>query len=303
MKATPRPWIAVLLALLCNGLGHLYAGHLPAAIAVHLLWLASALVFTATLRVGPGAAAAAVGAAAAFFLGQAVHASTVARRAAGGPRPRSSRFVALAAFYAATVAVSYLVVPSARAAVAHTVYVPAGSMIPTVQVGDVLAVAAGRPSTLRGAVVEVAPPAGSRSPEPLLKRVVAVGGDTVELRDGALWVNDAAVPRAAAPGECTYLAQTSSAGWREASCLDFVETLEGRAYHTHCTPGLACGDVARQAVPAGQVWLAGDHRDHSADSRVFGPVSEGSILGEARWVVLSWGPAGLRRDRMGLPIR
>jgi len=303
MSKTPRPWFAALLGVVCNGLGHLYAGRLPAAIAVHLLWLTATAIVACALRVGPGATTTAAVVAAAVWLAQAGHASAVARKAAVAPRPRSSRPAALVAFYAATIVFSYLAVPPFRAAVAHTVYVPAGSMIPTIQVGDVLAVASGKPGTLRGAIVEFAPPASAKNRDNLLKRVVAVAGDAVEIRNGALWVNGAAIPRDHVPGECRYFTRASNGAWREEPCLDFVEMLDERAYHTHCTPGLACGDVARQVVPAGHVWVSGDHRDHSADSRVFGPVAESTLLGEARWVLLSWGPFGPRWDRMGQPIR
>jgi signal peptidase I len=85
--------------------------------------------------------------------------------------------------------------------------------------------------------------------------------------------------------------------------VDWVERLDDRAYHTHCTPYLPCGDVDRQVVPAGTVWVAGDHRDHSADSRVYGPIPESAILGEVRWVLLSVGPDGVRWDRVGREIR
>ena len=91
--------------------------------------------------------------------------------------------------------------------------------------------------------------------------------------------------------------------WREEPCVDFVERLDGHAYHTYCTPALPCGDVPWQTVPAGRAWMAGDHRDHSADSRVHGPIHEDAILGEARWVVFSVGPAGIRWDRIGRTIR
>src|SRR5512143_2230961 len=159
----PRPWLAALLALLCNGLGHLYVGRLSAAVGVHLLWLASTVAFVSMLRVGPGALAAAVAVAAGIWLGQAAHAWAVARRTPPGLRPRSSHLFALVAFYIATTALSRVLVPGIRSSVAHTVYVPGGSMIPTVQIGDYLAVASGRPAVIRGAVVEIAAPPGSRS--------------------------------------------------------------------------------------------------------------------------------------------
>lgn len=308
MAGTPRrPWLAALLALVCGGLGHLYAGRPVEAIAIQALSLASAAALALAMRVGPGAAAAAALAALAVWVGQAAHAAARARRAAAEPRRASSRPLALIGFYAATVVVSLGVAPLLTARSARTVYAPAGSMLPTIQPGDYLAVAAGTPSSLRGAVVVFAAPAslpaGRAGSTQLLKRVVAVGGDAVELRDGALWVNDAPVPRRPAPGPCRYAVRPEGGAWTERPCLDFVETLEERTFHTLCTPDLPCGDVPRQVVPAGYVWLAGDHRDHSADSRVFGPVAEGAILGEVRWVVLSWGPAGLRWNRTGRMIR
>ena len=51
-------------------------------------------------------------------------------------------------------------------------------------------------------------------------------------------------------------------------------------------------------MPPGMVWLAGDHRDHSADSRAFGPVPIGRIKGRAWMALLSWGPSGPRWDRL-----
>ena len=78
-------------------------------------------------------------------------------------------------------------------------------------------------------------------------------------------------------------------GWVEEPCTDFVERLDGHAYHTHCTPGRPCGHVVAQVIPPGHVFLAGDHRDHSADSRVFGPVPVDRIKGRAWVALVSWG--------------
>ena len=304
MSAEPRrPWKAVLLAVFCAGLGHLYAGRPALAVALQGVALALGLAFAAALRAGFAATATVAAAGLAFWVAQALHAARAARRSAERPRTLSSRPLALVAFYAATFALSAFVVPAVRARVAHTVYVPSGAMIPTVLIGDYLAVASGKPSPLRGAVVVHAAPRGAPRRDPMLKRVVAVGGDTVELRDGALWVNDAPVRREPGAPSCVYANRSEGGAWREEPCVDFVETLDGHAYHTYCTPALQCGDVQRQNVPAGRVWMAGDHRDHSADSRVYGPIPEDAILSEVRWVVFSVGPEGVRWDRVGRTIR
>jgi signal peptidase I len=86
--------------------------------------------------------------------------------------------------------------------------------------------------------------------------------------------------------------------WRVEPCVDFVERLPPHAYHTHCSPYGHCGDVEATKVPPGHVWLAGDHRDRSSDSRVFGPVPVGRIKGRAWVALVSWGPRGPRWDRL-----
>jgi len=301
----PRPWLAALLALLCNGLGHLYAGRAGVAVAIQLAWVAAVAGTTFLLRAGPIVFVAGVALVTAWLV-QAFLAARAARtaRAAGAPRDWTSGLIALVGFYLATSALANVAVGSFRSTVAHTVYVPAASMLPTIEIGDYLVVASGKPAVLRGAVVEVSPlSSGSGLSHNMLKRIVAVGGDAVELRGGALWVNGAAVPREPVPGECRSWRRPGDGRWTEEPCLDFVETLDGRAFHTHCTPNLDCGDVERQVVPPGHVWLAGDFRDHSADSRVFGRVPESAIVGEVRWVAASWGPHGLRWSRMGRTIR
>lgn len=78
----------------------------------------------------------------------------------------------------------------------------------------------------------------------LIKRVVAVEGDSVEFRDGRLLVNG--IPRAE-----PYLAEGS---WIE--------------------------DMAAQEVPRAHLWVMGDNRNHSKDSRWFGPISTDWVIGK-----------------------
>jgi signal peptidase I len=194
----------------------------------------------------------------------------------------------------------------------EAVYIPSGSMIPTLQIGDYVVVekwayGARLPFTpsaqltwstpKRGDIVVLLAPPGNVRNDDLIKRVVAVAGDTVEIKDGHLVLNGAPVPREAVPGACTYWNRPEGGEWSEEPCQDSVEQLDGHHFHTYCTPDTLCGDVASQKVPEGTVWLAGDHRDHSADSRVFGPQSVKRIKGRA-WVALaSWGPTGPRWNR------
>ena len=208
--------------------------------------------------------------------------------------------------------VTILAVLAFRTFLYEAVYIPSGAMIPTLQIGDYVIVekwayGARLPFTKtaqaiwstpkRGdIVVLLAPPSNPRDDD-LIKRVVAVEGDTVEIREGHLVLNGVPVPHERVPGPCTYDNKPERGDWIEEPCTDFVEKLGPHTYHTYCTPFLPCGDVEPQKVPPGHVWLAGDHRDHSADSRVFGPVPVGRIKGRAWMALVSW-KNGPRWDRL-----
>lgn len=195
----------------------------------------------------------------------------------------------------------------------EAVYIPSGSMIPTLQIGDYVIVekwayGARLPFTSsaqatwrtpdRGDIVVLLAPPGNPRDDDLIKRVVGIGGDTVEIRDGHLLVNGTPVPRERVPGPCTYENKREDDAWHVEPCVDFIEKLEDHTYHAYCAPHPGCGDVEPQQVPPDHVWLAGDHRDRSSDSRVFGPVPVGRIKGRAWLALVSWGPGGPRWNRL-----
>jgi signal peptidase I len=135
-------------------------------------------------------------------------------------------------------------------------YVPTVSMEPTILVGD--RVLADRLSVRfsppeRGQVIVF------RSPqvegEDLIKRVVAVEGDTVAVREGQLWVNGE-------PQEEPYLAD----------------------------PVLQ-GTYQEREIPPEHFFAMGDNRNNSGDSRVFGPVPYENVLGRAFFTY--WPPGRL----------
>jgi signal peptidase I len=206
-----------------------------------------------------------------------------------------------------------LAVLAFRTLLYEAVYIPSGSMIPTLQIGDYVVVekwayGARLPFTpasqvmwstpARGDIVVLLAPPGNPRSDDLIKRVVGVAGDTVEIRDGHLVLNGQPVPHENVSGACSYWDKPEGGDWRIAPCVDFIENLNGHRYHVYCTPDVPCGDVEPQRVPEGTVWLAGDHRDHSADSRVFGPQSVRRMKGRAWMALASWGPDGPRWTRL-----
>jgi signal peptidase I len=113
----------------------------------------------------------------------------------------------------------------------------------------------------RGDVVVLEPPAGydeNGSNVPFIKRVVGVGGDTVEVKDGAVYVNGA------------------------------------KLYEPYVYTGEETDPLTSQSVwqvPPGYLFVMGDHRDESEDSRLFGPIPESTVIGRA-WLRYWGGPFG-----------
>jgi signal peptidase I len=188
------------------------------------------------------------------------------------PRPSGTRSVAVLGL----VVVVALVV---RASVAEVYRVVSASMVPTLNVGDRLLVnrmayglrlpfssrVLGAIPPRRGDVVvfsgESLPVSGA-GPKALVKRVVGLPGDVVEFRDGSPIINGWAVPACDA-GPFASTAGTVTARGRLA-----VEFLEDQAYLTVRTP-LDDTRLLPYEVPPGEVFVIGDDRGQSSDSRAW----------------------------------
>lgn len=190
--------------------------------------------------------------------------------------PRSRRALAWMRAEILPLAVLVLLMLVARSSFANHYHVPSGSMQPNLQPGDRVAVdmrAYGwrLPFSSRD-LIEVRDPAPGEvvvfsSPEDgtrLIKRLVAVGGDTVEVADGRLRINGQAL--ASGP-------------------LRAVEIFPGRSVPLDLRRG-GGPDVPRFEVPAGMALVMGDHRGGSHDGRHFGLVPVDAFYGRA--VAVYW---------------
>jgi len=189
-----------------------------------------------------------------------------------------------------------LVVSAAKSALADFEYVPTGSMKPTILEGDVVIVnklaydlkvpfttyrlALWKNPAAGDIVVCFEPGDGTR----LVKRVVGLPGDRVELRNDRLFVNGRAMtyqPLAAGAVRDMDPAERSKAVFAS-------EDLQSRAHSVMALPAVAAwrtfGPIQ---VPAGEYFVMGDNRDNSKDSRYFGCVPRREIVGEADTILVS----------------
>lgn len=192
---------------------------------------------------------------------------------------------------------------SFRSAVADWNDVPSGSMRPNIVEGDRIFVnklsydlkvpfttwrIARWASPRRGDVVVLYGPEDGKR---LVKRVIGLPGDTVELRDNRLVINGQ-------PASYEPLGQTPPDETSPKPRL-LLEELAGHAHPVVLTPAVnspkRCFGPMR--VPPGRYFLLGDNRDYSRDSRWFGFVPQDNIVGRAGRIILSVDPDHRYRPR------
>ena len=129
-------------------------------------------------------------------------------------------------------------------------YIPSLSMYPTLDQGDRVLVnklSYKMHDVHRGDIIVFERPPGQPASEikDLIKRVVGLPGDTIEAKQGVVYIDG---KKLAEP---------------------------------YLVDGVTTTNLRRQDIPAGHVFVMGDNRGDSADSRVFGPIDEDTIVGRA----------------------
>jgi signal peptidase I len=168
--------------------------------------------------------------------------------------------------WAAVIAGAFLVAFVVRTTLAQAFWIPSPSMEPTLHEGDRVLVnklSYRLHDVNRGDIIVFERPEEAASANPqddikdLIKRVVGLPGDTIEARaDGVVYINDR------------------------------------RLNEPYLPSGTRTGNLPRQEVPEGHVFVMGDNRNNSSDSREFGAVDEDLIVGRAFMRIYPLGDIG-----------
>ncbi|MGA3352258.1 MAG: signal peptidase I [Acidimicrobiales bacterium] len=167
--------------------------------------------------------------------------------------------------WAVVVLVAVIVAAGLRAFVVQTFYVPTGSMMPTLQIGDRIIVLKVGYSIHRGDILVFRrTPADTYTTDAdLVKRVVGMPGETITSRGDTVLINGKAIKEPWLPVMTTHM------------------TAQGAI---DCTQ--SAFDIPTTKIPANHYFVMGDCRGDSEDSRAWGTVPASYIIGKV--VVIVW---------------
>jgi len=286
--ALRRPWIAAILSLIMPGLGQVYSGLLPRGLIWMLLCGISSVGGLLILS-HPTADSWTLGCAAglaqvAIWIAGAIDSYRCALRCKADYELKDYNrwyvYVLLLLMGTGSL-LSYAL--NVRDQLIQPFRIPSASMYPTLSPHDhFIAVknAYRNSDPQRGDLVLFANPNNRR--ELWTKRVIALAGDTVAVKDGNLYVNGAKLPlQPVGPGVVS-----GTAG------QIFSEENNGAKYRIFISQGHQAPDFPEITAPKNECFVMGDNRNEALDSRIVGPIPIISILGKLEyryWPIASAG--------------
>lgn len=172
--------------------------------------------------------------------------------------------------YAETLVVAVLLALVIRAFVLQAFVIPSGSMLPTLQIGDYVLVnklVYRFRSIRRGDIIVFKFPKDET--RDFIKRVVGLPGERLEIRDRQVFIDGK-------PLHESYAA--------------YVESAAHRVLESYRLPPMV--------IPRGHLFVMGDNRDNSLDSRAWGLLEEAKVVGEASMIYFSLRSAAIPHNTL-----
>lgn len=302
-----RPWLAFVLSLGMPGLGHVYNTELKRGLLFVAGWVGLFLLLALLVQTPPthtaivAAGFVLLGFAIVLTLYAAVDATLRARRLGTVPLRRFNRIAVYLAFYVLWSVAGAAVAEGLKALGGQEYFtIPAGSMAPTLVPGDCIVAWKGYYADHPVNYGDVAVFRLPSDPEvDYVKRIVGLPGDRIQMKGGRLYINDTVVPRQRLDDDFI-----SDIGHRHPQRhARYVETMPNGREHiiVELSDSRQLDDTDAFRVPSGHVFVLGDNRDNSADSRVtrqVGFVPIANLKGYATHIYWS-----KDRDRIGTQIQ
>lgn len=185
-----------------------------------------------------------------------------------------------------------------RSSIASPYKIPSGSMIPSLKIGDFIFVSKlsyglkipftnkniinfSKPK--RGEVIVFIEPREQKVD--YIKRVVGIPGDKIELKNDKLYINDKLAERKEIKETSQYLYDYPALPVRDAATV-YNENIDGKD-HVMMEFSRIAENFGPVYVPPGHLFMMGDNRDNSGDSRVWGYLPIRNVRGRALFIWLS----------------
>ena len=269
-----RPWIAALLTLLMTGLGHLYAGSPKRGLILFGIWSFWALLCSVILLAVPNIFIIIIFLIGgfAFFVFCMVDAFSIAKRRKENYEPaKYNRWFVYVGYFVILSLISALLSAGFKT---NAFNITSGSMEPALLVGDSILVNeviyGVKIPLLRKTIIRVTDPKRDDLvvfiyPEDrsmsLIKRVIGVAGDKIEIMNKKIFINDKAY-------------KDSYGVFKDSNVLP--QSAEPR------------DNFGPEIVPENSIFVMGDNRDQSMDSRYWGFVDLQDVEGKAFIIYWSW---------------
>lgn len=284
------PAVALVLSLLCMGLGHIYCGRLATGLAIMLaeiLPIAFVMVPFVSNNVNV-IFLIAVLLPSILWTGLYTYATVgsyqLAKRIGNNYQLKDYNSGIVYALFIATNLVGSLIISPAAAVVvrehvAEAFYGANDNMSPTILQGDRFLVnkLVQRKLPARGELILFLNPEDRDMR--CIRRVIGLPGDTVSIQGNNVFVNGQKLPHEPITANASIPTRSAGAG------QTVLETNNNAAYHIQLAANPPANvDYPETKVPPAHCFVLGDNRNHTEDSRQFGFVPLGDILGKAQYI-------------------